>query len=125
VAEAGYNPYTTVLVTRGDYLRGNRERANAMVKAVTEGWQQYLLDPATTNELMRAANPTMDAETFAASAKAQKELIQPAESKGLGLGMMTAERWAALGQQLVELKVIDKAPAAAECFVDFAEPGGR
>jgi hypothetical protein len=32
---------------------------------------------------------------------------------------MTKERWATLGQQLLDLKVIEKAPPAEECFVEF------
>jgi NitT/TauT family transport system substrate-binding protein len=119
VAEAGYNPYTTVLVTRGDYLKNNQETVKSVVQAVGEGWKGYLENPAPTNETMQKLNPTMDAQTFSESAAAQKPLIETAETKTNGLGSMTKERWETLGKQLVELKVVDKAAPADACFVDL------
>jgi NitT/TauT family transport system substrate-binding protein len=59
----------------------------------------------------------MDAETFTAAAEAQKPLIETDETKKSGLGVMTLERWETLCKQLVELKVVEKAPPASECFV--------
>jgi NitT/TauT family transport system substrate-binding protein len=58
----------------------------------------------------------MDAQTFIDSAAAQKPLIESADASRDGIGMMTTERWQTLIDQLVELKVIEKAPPAAECF---------
>jgi NitT/TauT family transport system substrate-binding protein len=60
----------------------------------------------------------MDQETFAAAADAQKPLIETDWTKQHGLGTMAWARWEELGKQLVELKVIEKAPAVDECFVD-------
>ena len=76
IAEAGYNPYTTVLATSDSYLAAHRDTVAAMVAAVREGWQTYLADPAATNALMHDLNPTMDPQTFAASAEAQRSLIE-------------------------------------------------
>jgi len=39
VSDAGYNPYTTVLTTSGDFLRKDPAGAKAMVAAVREGWR--------------------------------------------------------------------------------------
>ena len=121
VAEAGYNPYTTVLVTQGAFLASNRSLVESVVRAVREGWQAYVENPGPTNDAMRQLNPTMDAETFTASAAAQKPLIQTDETAKLGLGAMTAERWQTLVRQLKDLNVIQTAPPANECFVDPAE----
>jgi NitT/TauT family transport system substrate-binding protein len=66
---------------------------------------------------MQKLNPAMDAQTFAAAAAAQKPLIETDETARLGLGAMTAERWNTLCQQLVDLKVVPKAPAASDCFI--------
>jgi NitT/TauT family transport system substrate-binding protein len=118
IADSGYNPYTTVLVTRADYLNQNREQVEKLTQAVAAGWRAYLDDPAATNAHMRQLNPTMDQETFATSAEAQKPLIETDESRQLGLGVMTTARWQTLIDQLAELKVIQTKPAAAECFVD-------
>lgn len=119
IAEAGYNPYTTVLVTRGDYLRANPDTVKSVVNGVRDGWTSYLNNPIATNQMMQKLNPTMDMQTFADSAAAQKDLIQTEETKKYGLGTMRAERWETLGKQLVDLKVVEKAPPASECFADL------
>ncbi len=121
IAESGYNPYTAVVVTRGDYLREHRATCAAMVKAVRAGWQQYLADPAPANQVMGELNQLMDAETFALAAAAQQPLIENAYTQEHGLGVMTADRWAELGRQLVKLGVIEKAAAPGECFVDLGD----
>lgn len=121
VAEAGYNPYTTVVATSGPYLARNRDLAKKLTDAVREGWRAYLDDPAAANTHMQSLNKTMDPRTFAESAAAQEPLIETDETRRLGLGTMTAERWESLARQLVELKVVDKAPAAAECFTQFGQ----
>ena len=113
IADAGYNPYTTVLATRGDYLRANDATVKKVVQAVREGWEAYLADPTSTNAAMQKLNPTMDAQTFADSAAAQKPLIET----DAGIGSMTLQRWQTLCSQLAELKVVEKAPDAAKCFV--------
>ena len=92
-----------------------------MIDAVREGWQAYLLDPTKTNEYMGRLNPTMDAQTFKESAEAQKPLIESADTKQLGLGAMTLERWQTLVRQLVELKVIDKAVDAQANFAELSK----
>ncbi len=113
VSDTGYNPYTTVLVTSGDFLRQNPDRAKAMVAAVREGWRAYLDDPKPTNQRMNQLNPSMAPEVFAEVAVAQKPLI---ETPGTPLGSMTKERWEMLIAQLQELGDIQKAPSAEECF---------
>jgi NitT/TauT family transport system substrate-binding protein len=119
VKEAGYNPYTTVLVTRGELLRKDPKKVRAMVKACRAGWIGYLKDPAATNAAMMKLNPAMDAETFTASAEAQKHLIVRDGSTLEGIGEMTLARWETLVKQLADLKVVDKAVPAAECFIDM------
>jgi NitT/TauT family transport system substrate-binding protein len=61
----------------------------------------------------------MDAETFAAAAEAQKVLIETADTKAKGLGTMTKERWETLANQLVDLKIIDKAPNVADFLISL------
>lgn len=119
IAESGYNPYTTVLVTTGEYLNANREEATRLVDSVREAWTKYLADPKPTNDFMRKINPTMDAQTFAESAEAQKPLIETDDTSTSGLGSMTIRRWAELIDQLADLKVIEKKPDARECFVEL------
>jgi NitT/TauT family transport system substrate-binding protein len=87
-----------------------------MVTAVREGWHAYLNDPGPTNTVMQKINTAMDAQTFTDASEAQRALVVTDETKLNGLGTMTQARWQQLCDQLVELKVIEKAPPAAECF---------
>jgi NitT/TauT family transport system substrate-binding protein len=118
VAESVYNPYTTVVIASGDTVRNHPDRVRGMIEACRAGWRAYLDDPTATNKTMSELNPDMDLNTFAQAAAAQKSLVETDETKTLGLGGMTAERWTTLGQQLVGLKVIKTAAPAHECFVD-------
>lgn len=118
IAEEGFNPYAAVVVTKGQYLRDNPKRVQEFVTAVSEGWRAYLDDPKPANEAMGKLNQEMDAETFAAAAEAQKPLIEDEAAKKDGLGTMSEQRWETLGKELVELKAVEKAPAARECFVN-------
>ena len=121
IAEAGYNPYTTVLITSGKTLQQKPEMVKKVVEACREGWRKYLDDPSAANAAMGKLNTEIDAETFKQAAAAQKPLIENDDTNKSGLGTMTAQRWEDLGRQLVELKVIDRAPAAGGCFRDMSE----
>ncbi len=119
IADSGYNPYTVVLVTRGELLRKQPELARAMVAAVTAGWQAYLDNPQPANQFMGQLNQLMDAQAFAEGAAAQASLIADNFTKQHGLGRMTAQRWQTLAEQLVDLKIIENAPPAEDCFVNL------
>jgi NitT/TauT family transport system substrate-binding protein len=117
VADSGYNPYTTVLVTHRKRWTAAPEEVRAMVAAVRQGWESYLQDPRTTNIAMRALNQAMSAETFKQSARAQNALIRTATTQRLG--EMTLERWQTLAEQLLDIKVIQKPVAASTLFLDL------
>jgi NitT/TauT family transport system substrate-binding protein len=121
IAEAGYNPYTTVLATSDEYLKKNPATVKAMVAAVRSGWKAYLDDPTAANREMGSLNPTMDATTFQESAEAQRGLILTESSAGSDLGTMSVSRWETLVKQLTDLNVIDKPVVAERCFVDASK----
>jgi NitT/TauT family transport system substrate-binding protein len=116
VADAGYNPYTTVLACSGDLLKRDAGKVSAMVAAVREGWRIYLDHPMPTNESMRALNPTLDANTIAEVAEAQMPYIETNETRQAGLGVMTAARWETLVSQLKELGDLQQPVSAQDCF---------
>jgi len=122
IADAGYNPYTTVLATNGDYLRSHRDVVQKVSEAVRDGWQAYLADPVSTNEAMHKLNPSMDSQSFADSAAAQRPLIETGETTRAGVGSMTLERWKTLCDQLADLKVVQTPPDPAKCFLSVAAP---
>ena len=70
-------------------LRDNPDVVGAVVAGLVEGWGAYMKDPKPANEMMGKLNKTMDAETFAAAAEAQKVLIESDDTKASRLGTMT------------------------------------
>jgi NitT/TauT family transport system substrate-binding protein len=127
VADEGFNPYATVVVTRREFLKSSPERVRAFVQAVREGWRSYLDNPKPANDVIAKLNTTLNAQTLAEISEAQKPLIETAETKEKGLGVMSRERWETLGQQLLELKIIEKASPVDEYllpeFSGTAAPG--
>lgn len=117
VAEEGFNPYVAVVITRQALWKENPERVKAFTRAVRQGWRAYLDDPTQANAVMAKLNSAMDAETFIAAATAQKPLIETAETREKGLGVMTRARWETLAGQLVDLGVLDKAPPLDDLLV--------
>jgi len=120
VAESGYDPYGVVVVVRRQLLDEKPALVRSFVTASAQGWRTYLDQPGPTNELMGKLNTAMDAATFAAASEAQRELIENDETRRLGLGVMKRERWETLARQLVEAKVIERAPEVDRLFHPIA-----
>jgi NitT/TauT family transport system substrate-binding protein len=119
IADSGFDPYAAVVITTSTRAQEDREEVGRFIAALREGWRGYLEDPAPANSTMGALNREMDAETFALGAAAQQPLIENAFTRAHGLGAMSLERWSRLGEQLRELELLDREPAAAECFTPF------
>lgn len=111
IADEGFNPYLTVVFTRKALLKDNPALVKSFVEATRQGWRSYLDEPDAVNSVMGKLNTSMDAETFKEAAAVQKPLIETEETKQKGLGYMTRARWETMGNQLVELGFIEKAPA--------------
>jgi len=116
IADSGFNPYATVVVTRRELLQKQPELAKQFVLATREGWRAYLDHPEVTNALLAKLNPALDVATLGAAAEAQKPLIENADSKQFGLGSMQQSRWQTLADQLLDLKFLDKPVSVADSF---------
>jgi NitT/TauT family transport system substrate-binding protein len=119
IANTGFNPYTAVVVTRGEYLRQHRETCRAVVAALRAGWQAYLDDPAPANAVMARLNTAMDLDAFAEAAELQKKLIESPDTRLLGLGAMSEQRWDRLIKQLLDLEIITVPMVGRDCFVSL------
>ncbi len=119
VAESGFNPYTTVLITRRSILDKRPELVKSLVKTVRSGWERYLSEPLVVDQKMNELNPSIDLETFRASGLAQRGLILLPNSKGAVLGQMTKERWSKLSEQLRAMKMIETAPHPESLFINL------
>jgi NitT/TauT family transport system substrate-binding protein len=117
IADSGYNPYTTVLVTSRERWQNSPSEVKGMVAAVRSGWNDYLHNPGHTNAVMQDLNKAMSAHTFAQSAQAQQALIQPDTTQRVG--EMTSVRWQTLADQLLDINVIQQPVSVKDLFVDL------
>lgn len=122
IADSGYNPYTTVVVTSRKRWLEKPEEVKQVTAAIRQGWVEYLKNPKPTHLMMNKLNPSMDLETMNESALAQKPLIETADTLKAGLGAMSLERWTTLVDQLIELKLLKTKPSAQDLFLNPGEP---
>lgn len=116
ISEEGFNPYTTVLAVKADYLNKNTNEVKLMFQKTKQGWESYLQHPDDTNLQMQHFNPSMSLEIFQKSAKAQQTLIQ---KPNIPLGSMSNDRWQTLIDQLYELGIIKERLKAVDQWIDL------
>lgn len=123
VAESGYNPYNTVLVTSKKRFEKDKNEIFQIITAVRQGWISYLKNPSQTNEIMAKMNKSMTLSEFADSAKAQAPLILPTKKmKTTHVGEMEVGRWQELSDQLLSLGLVKKKVTdASEFMVNLGE----
>jgi NitT/TauT family transport system substrate-binding protein len=119
IGESGYNPYLAVLITSEALLGEQPETVAAFVRATQRGWHAYLADPGPTNEYMRTQGATMSAAAMQLAAELQESYVLPPGSAPAALGQMSEERFRTLGEQLVALGELDRAPEAGKVFRNF------
>lgn len=106
VAEAGFNPYTSCLITRGATATKDADLVRRMVRASVRGWEEYLKNPTPTNAAIHNENPEMSLDILAFGAKEMRPLCVPEGEEGQPFGRMTAERWETLAKQMVDAGVM-------------------
>ncbi len=106
VSDLGFNPYTSVLITRGEVIRERPDLVKRMVEACALGWRKYLDEPGPTNELIHSRNPEMDLDILEFGTKTLKPLCETGLSAPERLGEMTSECWQTLTEQLIEAEAL-------------------
>lgn len=112
VSELGFNPYSSVLITRRDVYVNETELVAKVVRAVRKGWRSYLESPVSANAEIGRVNSEMKSEMLTESAAAIKTLCMPTSETQLGA--MTKERWGRLREQLIEIGLLTEASGPAE-----------
>jgi NitT/TauT family transport system substrate-binding protein len=85
--------------------------ARRFVRATIEGWKSYLKgDPAPANALIKADNPKMSDEQIAFGIKRlnQLEVADGGDAKTMGIGIITAARWKASYELMVNEGLLPK-----------------
>ena len=118
VSDTGFNPYSSVVVTRKELWQKDPELVTKFVNATRAGWEAYLESPDTANEAIAGhyQDGELTTDVLAKSADAIRKLCKPTPETEIGT--MKLKRWETLRSQLVELKLIPKdSSTAAAAFV--------
>ena len=109
-SDAGYNPYRVVFTTR-DFLAQNPEVVGKFVRASLRGWREYLNDPSAAHAAIARLNPALNANwmQFTWQALRDGHFVTGEDPSGAQLGQMDPKRWETMYQQLLDLKVVEKA----------------
>jgi NitT/TauT family transport system substrate-binding protein len=125
LAEHGYDNYQTTIETSRRMVETRPETVRRFVEASILGWRAYLHgDPAPANALIMRDNPEQTAERLAYARDVMKErgLVESGDAEALGIGAMTAERWARLYAVMAEAgaypRGIDVSRAYTMAFVN-------
>jgi NitT/TauT family transport system substrate-binding protein len=105
LADYGYPPYGTTIVTTTPMAEKNPEVMQAFVKASMEGWRSYLTeDPTPGNKLIKNQNPKMTDVQMAYAIKWMREnhACDRGDAAKLGVGTMTDARWKATRDFMVQ-----------------------
>ena len=103
LADDGYPPYGTTIVTTHKLVADKPDIAARFVRASIEGWKSYLADPGPANELIRKDNPNMSAEQLDYAVRRIKELkvFDGGDAATQGAGVITEARWRATYEYMV------------------------
>jgi NitT/TauT family transport system substrate-binding protein len=96
LADAGFDNYSSVLLASPKMIKEQPALVQRFVDATAKGWESYLHgDPAPGNALIQNANPEMsnDKVAFALDAISKYGIVETAETKSMGIGAMSDERW--------------------------------
>ena len=98
VADAGFAGYTNLIATSDKMIATNPHLVNRFVDASLEGWASYLYgDPAPGDAMIKRDNPEMSDALLRYGRQSMKAngIVDSSDAVELGLGAMTAARWAA------------------------------
>lgn len=109
LADAGFNPYSTLIETRRDLVETKQDLVQRFVDASIIGWYTYLYgDNTAGNAMIKKLNPEMTDDLLAYSAAKMKEhgIVDSGDSLRDGIGTMTDARYASLFDQMVRAGVV-------------------
>jgi NitT/TauT family transport system substrate-binding protein len=119
VADTGYNPYTSVLVTNPREISERSDVVRRFVSASVHGWQTYLEHPEETNRYIHEMNPELGLDVLEFGAKALRPLCLDGLDGPASLGRMVKKRWDDLAAQMVEAEVLPKGVSYGIMTNDF------
>jgi NitT/TauT family transport system substrate-binding protein len=111
LADAGYAGYANIVTTSTKLVSEKPDVVQRFIDASVEGWYSYLYgDPAPANRLIRQDNPEMpDALlTYGRDVMKTRGIVDSGDALQLGIGAMTAARWAEFYRSMSDVGVYPK-----------------
>jgi NitT/TauT family transport system substrate-binding protein len=111
LSDAGYLGYANVITTSSKLVAEKPDLVQRFVNASIEGWYSYLYgDPTPGNKLIKADNPEMPDGmlNYAHDVMKTRGIVDSGDALKLGIGAMTAERWAAFYDSMAAVGVYPK-----------------
>jgi NitT/TauT family transport system substrate-binding protein len=97
IADAGFKGYASLIATSDKMIKDKPDLVQRFIDASIEGWYSYLNgDPSPGNKLIKEANPEMTDALIAYGISSLKAhgILTSGDAAKLGIGAMTAQRWA-------------------------------
>jgi NitT/TauT family transport system substrate-binding protein len=97
IADAGFKGYASLIAASDKMIKDKPDLVQRFIDASIEGWYSYLnSDPSPGNKLIKDANPEMSDALLAYGIKSMKDhgILTSGDAAKLGIGAMTAQRWA-------------------------------
>jgi NitT/TauT family transport system substrate-binding protein len=117
IADTGFDPYGSVLVTSEAFRRERPDVVRAMTAASARAWARYVDEPGEANLRIFGDNPEIGLDALARGAAALRPLVLDDDARANGVGSMRPERWATLVAQMRELGMVEGALDPATLFV--------
>lgn len=111
MADAGFKGYASMIATSDKKIDEQPDLVKRFIDASIEGWYSYLYgDPAPGNALIKQANPEMNDALIAYGISSMKThgILDSGDALKLGIGTMSADRWAEFYQATSEAGVYPK-----------------
>lgn len=134
VSDAGFDPYSSLVIANGETIANQSELVQKFVRASIQGWDDYLSSPKKINDHIHSLNPEIDREVLSAGMPALIRLCRVADSteegdassEKLSTGQMSQRRWVELVEQLEEIGLVKENEVDPnEAFrQDFLSPHG-
>ncbi|HET7882188.1 MAG TPA: ABC transporter substrate-binding protein [Acetobacteraceae bacterium] len=125
LADAGYAGYGNIITTSTKLVSEKPDVVQRFIDASIEGWYSYLYgDPAPANRAIKQDNPEMPDALLAYGREVMKThgIVDSGDALQLGIGAMTAARWAEFYRSMSDVGVypkgLDVATAYTSQFVD-------
>jgi NitT/TauT family transport system substrate-binding protein len=129
IADAGFSAYQATIAISHKLAREKKELVQRFVDATMEGWARYLEGgPATdaANSLIKRDNPeqTDDRIAYAIRVMTERGIVRSGDTLTAGIGAMSAARWQAFYDSMVDVEVLPKGLNVADAFtLEFVNKG--